>query len=119
HEQRFRTLHVGLGAEPLEGEGYEPVAALLTLSRVPDPAIIDSAALTLLEIDGPGDVTLAGQLLAAEGADELHAVVNVLRQRAGLPPMVWDGGERTLVWPDDDEDEDGAVDPEQALVLDA
>jgi hypothetical protein len=105
--QFARALLAGLGAAPIEGEGYGPVAGLLSLSRVPDPAIIDSVVLTLLEIDGPGDATLAGQLLAAEGDDELHAVVNVLRQRAGLPPMVWDSAETTLVWPDE------VVDPEQ------
>jgi hypothetical protein len=84
-----------LGAAPLNGPGYEPVAAILSLSASPDPSARESAACTLLMLDGPGDAHNAGTLLGAEGA-ELHALVNTFRQRAGFQPLIWAEGETAL-----------------------
>ncbi|MEI8167153.1 MAG: hypothetical protein WCG26_12275, partial [Chloroflexales bacterium] len=93
-----RTLIGDLETTILKG-GYEAVAAILSLSPAPGPAVRDSAALALLGLDGPGDAHRAGLLMTATG-DDLTALVNGLRLRAGLPDLSWKTAETPLVFDD-------------------
>lgn len=88
----YRTL-----LDQVQADGYESIATILSLSPDPTAPLRDTAALLLLTLDGPGDARTAGLLMTATG-DDLTALVNGLRLRAGLPALDWATDEIPLDW---------------------
>ena len=88
----YRTL-----LDQVQADGYESIATILSLSPDPRATLRDTAALLLLTLDGPGDARTAGLLMTATG-DDLTALVNGLRLRAGLPALDWATDETPLDW---------------------
>ena len=68
----------------VQADGYKTIASILSLSPDPTAPLRALTALVLLTLDGPGDAHTAGVLMTATG-DDLTAIVNGLRLRAGLP----------------------------------
>jgi hypothetical protein len=72
------VLYHGMETEPLDEASYAAIAALLSTSRDPEPAVRAAAALALLELDDADSAAIAGSLLVANG-DAFATLVNQIR----------------------------------------